>query len=118
MVEMHADDRNEIDRAQAGDILAIVGMKNVQTGHTLCDQKNPVTLEPMIFPEPVISIAVKPKDKGGSEKMGVAIGKMIAEDPRSALRLMKTPARPSLKVWVNCTWILKWISSSAPTALI
>jgi len=81
MVEMHADDRNEIDRAQAGDIIAIVGMKNVQTGHTLCDPKDPETLEPMIFPEPVISIAVSPKDKGGSEKMGVAIGKMIAEDP-------------------------------------
>lgn len=81
MVEMHADDRNEIERAQAGDIIAIVGMKNVQTGHTLCDPKHPVTLEPMIFPEPVISIAVKPKDKGGSEKMGIAIGKMIAEDP-------------------------------------
>lgn len=81
MVEMHADDRNEIERAQAGDIIAIVGMKNVQTGHTLCDPKFPVTLEPMIFPEPVISIAVKPKDKGGSEKMGIAIGKMVAEDP-------------------------------------
>ena len=81
MVEMHADDRNEIDHAQAGDIIAIVGMKNVQTGHTLCDPKDPVTLEPMIFPDPVISIAVKPKDKGGSEKMGIAIGKMIAEDP-------------------------------------
>ena len=81
MVEMHADDRNEIDSAQAGDIIAIVGMKNVQTGHTLCDPKDPVTLEPMIFPEPVISIAVTPKDKGGSEKMGIAIGKMVAEDP-------------------------------------
>ena len=81
MVEMHADDRNEISEAYAGDIIAIVGMKNVQTGHTLCDAKTPVTLEPMIFPEPVISIAVKPKDKGGSEKMGIAIGKMIAEDP-------------------------------------
>ena len=81
MVEMHADDRNEIDRAQAGDIIAIVGMKNVQTGHTLCDPKEPVTLEPMIFPDPVISIAVAPKDKGGSEKMGIAIGKMVAEDP-------------------------------------
>ena len=81
MVEMHADDRNEIDRAQAGDIIAIVGMKNVQTGHTLCDPKEKVTLEPMIFPDPVISIAVKPKDKGGSEKMGIAIGKMVAEDP-------------------------------------
>lgn len=81
MVEMHADDRNEISRAQAGDIIAIVGMKNVQTGHTLCDPKHPVTLEPMIFPEPVISIAVSPKDKGGAEKMGIAIGKMVAEDP-------------------------------------
>jgi len=81
MVEMHANDRNEISRAQAGDIIAIVGMKNVQTGHTLCDPKHECTLEPMIFPDPVISIAVKPKDKGGSEKMGIAIGKMIAEDP-------------------------------------
>ncbi len=81
MVEMHADDRNEIESAQAGDIIAIVGMKNVQTGHTLCDPKDPVTLEPMVFPEPVISISVTPKDKGGSEKMGIAIGKMIAEDP-------------------------------------
>ncbi|MEH6824969.1 MAG: elongation factor G [Motiliproteus sp.] len=81
MVEMHANDRNEIDRAQAGDIIAIVGMKNVQTGHTLCDPKHPCTLEAMVFPEPVISIAVAPKDKGGSEKMGIAIGKMIAEDP-------------------------------------
>ncbi len=81
MVEMHADDRNEISRAQAGDILAVVGMKNVQTGHTLCDPDHPCTLEPMVFPDPVISIAVTPKDKGGSEKMGIALGKMIAEDP-------------------------------------
>tara|TARA_R110001583_G_scaffold9356_5_gene44488 strand:+ start:2340 stop:4439 length:2100 start_codon:yes stop_codon:yes gene_type:complete len=81
MVEMHANDRNEIARAQAGDIIAIVGMKNVQTGHTLCDPKHPCTLEAMVFPEPVISIAVAPKDKNGSEKMGIAIGKMIAEDP-------------------------------------
>ena len=81
MVEMHADERNEIDSAQAGDIIAVVGMKNVQTGHTLCDPKHECTLEPMIFPDPVISIAVKPKDKGGSEKMGIAIGKMVAEDP-------------------------------------
>ncbi len=81
MVEMHANDRNEIERAQAGDILACVGMKNVQTGHTLCDPNHPCTLEAMVFPDPVISIAVAPKDKGGSEKMGIAIGKMIAEDP-------------------------------------
>ncbi|MEH0666737.1 elongation factor G [Vibrio scophthalmi] len=81
MCEMQADDRNEITEAQAGDIIAVVGMKNVQTGHTLCDPKHECTLEPMIFPEPVISIAVSPKDKGSTEKMGIAIGKMVAEDP-------------------------------------
>ncbi|MFT4175206.1 MAG: elongation factor G [Luteolibacter sp.] len=81
MVEMHADDRNEIESAQAGDIIAIVGLKNVQTGHTLCDEKNPATLEPMVFPEPVISIAVAPKDKANAEKLANAIGKMVAEDP-------------------------------------
>ena len=81
MVEMHADERNELESAQAGDIIAVVGMKNVQTGHTLCDPNNPCTLEPMVFPEPVISIAVSPKDKGSVEKMGIAIGKMVAEDP-------------------------------------
>ena len=81
MCEMEADKRNELDSAQAGDIIAIVGMKNVQTGHTLCDPKNECTLEAMVFPQPVISIAVKPKDKGSTEKMGIAIGKMVAEDP-------------------------------------
>ncbi|MEM9100807.1 MAG: elongation factor G [Pseudomonadota bacterium] len=81
MVEMHADSREEIDSAQAGDIIAVVGMKNVQTGHTLCDPNNPATLEPMIFPDPVISIAVASKDKGAAEKLGVALGKMIQEDP-------------------------------------
>jgi len=81
MVEMQADERNELSFATAGDIIAIVGMKNVQTGHTLCDPKNPCTLEAMVFPEPVISISVEPRDKGSTEKMGVAIGKMVAEDP-------------------------------------
>ncbi|MCG8368646.1 MAG: elongation factor G, partial [Pseudanabaenales cyanobacterium] len=81
IVEMHADSREEVNSAQAGDIIAIVGMKNVQTGHTLCDPKNPATLEPMIFPDPVISIAVAPKKKGTSEKMGLALSKMVQEDP-------------------------------------
>ena len=81
MVEMHANDRNELDYAHAGDIIAIVGMKDVQTGHTLCDPKNPATLEPMVFPDPVISIAIAPKDKGSAEKLGIALGKMIKEDP-------------------------------------
>ncbi len=81
MVMMHANDREEIDSCKAGDIVAFVGLKNVQTGHTLADKDKPATLEPMVFPEPVISIAVAPKDKGGSEKMGIAISKMVAEDP-------------------------------------
>lgn len=81
IVEMHADSREERDSAQAGDIVALIGMKNVQTGHTLCDPKHPATLEPMVFPDPVISIAVAPKDKGGAEKMGIALSKMVAEDP-------------------------------------
>jgi elongation factor G len=81
MVEMHANERTEISHAQAGDIVAVVGMKNVQTGHTLCATSHPCTLEPMIFPDPVISIAVAPKDKGSVEKMSLAIGKMVAEDP-------------------------------------
>jgi len=81
IVEMHADSREELDKAQAGDIVAVIGMKNVQTGHTLCDPKEPATLEPMVFPDPVISIAVSPNDKGAAEKMGIALGKMIKEDP-------------------------------------
>lgn len=81
LVEMHANSREEIETAQAGDIVALVGMKLTQTGHTLCDPKNPAVLEPMIFPDPVISIAVSPKKKGDSEKMGMALSKMVQEDP-------------------------------------
>ncbi|MBT5891957.1 MAG: elongation factor G, partial [Chromatiales bacterium] len=81
IVEMHANSREERDSAEAGDIVALVGMKNTQTGHTLADEKFPATLEPMVFPDPVISIAIAAKDKAGTEKMGIALGKMIAEDP-------------------------------------
>lgn len=81
IVEMHADSRQELESAQAGDIVAVLGMKNVQTGHTLCDPNNPATLEPMVFPDPVISMAVAPKDKSAAEKLGVVLGKMIKEDP-------------------------------------
>lgn len=81
MVEMMANERTDLTTAQAGDIVALVGLKNVQTGHTLCDPKQPCTLEPMIFPEPVISIAVTPKDKSMIEKMATAIGKLVSEDP-------------------------------------
>ena len=81
IVEMHADERIELDSAEAGDIVALLGMKNTQTGHTLCDPNNPATLEPMVFPDPVISVAITPQDKNNAEKMGVALSKMIQEDP-------------------------------------
>ncbi len=81
IIEMHADSREEIDSAQAGDIVALLGMKTVQTGHTLCDPDKPATLEPMVFPDPVISVAIEPKDKATVEKLGVALGKMVKEDP-------------------------------------
>jgi len=81
IVEMHADSREERDTAQAGDIVALLGMKTTQTGHTLCDVNKPATLEPMVFPDPVISIAIAPKDKAAVDKLGMALSKMIAEDP-------------------------------------
>ena len=81
IVEMHANERKELSSAQAGDIIALLGMKNTRTGHTLADPDNPATLEPMVFPDPVISIAISPKDKAGNEKMGVALNKMVQEDP-------------------------------------
>ena len=81
IVEMHADSREELESAQAGDIVALLGMKNTRTGHTLADANDPATLEPMVFPDPVISVAITPKDKAGTEKMGVALNKMVQEDP-------------------------------------
>lgn len=81
IVEMHADERIELESAQAGDIVALLGMKNTRTGHTLADADHPATLEPMVFPDPVISIAITPKDKAGTEKMGIALNKMVREDP-------------------------------------
>ena len=81
IVEMHADDRIELDSAQAGDIVALLGMKNTKTGHTLSDSTKVATLEPMVFPDPVISVAIAPIDKAGAEKMSIALSKMIQEDP-------------------------------------
>ncbi len=81
IVEMHADSREELESAQAGDIVALLGMKNTRTGHTLADVNNPATLEPMVFPDPVISIAITPTDKAATEKMSIALNKMAQEDP-------------------------------------
>ena len=78
---MHANHRQDIDKVYAGDIAAAVGLKEVSTGDTLCDMNHPVILESMEFPEPVIDIAIEPKDKANSEKMGIALAKLAEEDP-------------------------------------
>lgn len=81
MVQMHANDRQEIKEVRAGDIAALIGMKDVTTGDTLCAIDKPIILERMDFPEPVISVAVEPKTKADQEKMGIALGRLAQEDP-------------------------------------
>lgn len=81
LVQMHSNSREEIKEVKAGDIAAAVGLKQTFTGHTLCDEKNPILLESMTFPEPVISIAIEPKTKADQEKMGIALQKLAEEDP-------------------------------------
>ncbi len=81
IVQMHANDRKDIERVYAGDIAAAVGLKNTTTGDTLCDEKHPIILESMEFPDPVIRVAIEPKTKAGQEKMGIALAKLAEEDP-------------------------------------
>jgi elongation factor G len=86
MVQMHANSREEIKEVLAGDIAAAIGLKDVTTGDTLCDMDKPIVLERMVFPEPVISVAVEPKSKPDQEKMGIALGKLAQEDPSFRVR--------------------------------
>ena len=81
ILQMHANERKDIDHVYAGDIAAVVGIKNTTTGDTLCDEKHPIILESMEFPEPVIKVAIEPKTKSGQEKMGIALAKLAEEDP-------------------------------------
>ncbi len=81
ILQMHANDRKDIEKVYAGDIAAAVGIKNTTTGNTLCDEKHPVILESMEFPDPVIRVAIEPKTKAGQEKMGIALAKLAEEDP-------------------------------------
>jgi len=86
IVQMHANDRQEVDEILAGDIAACIGLKDVTTGETLCDQDKPIILERMVFPEPVIHVAVEPKTKADQEKMGIALGRLAQEDPSFRVR--------------------------------
>jgi len=81
LLQMHANKREEIKEVWAGDIAAVVGLRNAQTGETICDEKSPIVLEPMDFPEPVIRLAIEPKTKADQEKLGTALGKLAQEDP-------------------------------------
>lgn len=86
ILRMHSNHRTEIEEVYAGDIAAAVGLKDTGTGDTLCDEKAPVILESMVFPEPVISVAIEPKTKADQEKMGIALGKLAEEDPTFRVR--------------------------------
>ena len=81
ILQMHANHREDIESVYSGDIAAVVGLKNSTTGDTLCDEKHPIILESMEFPEPVIRVAIEPKTKAGQEKMGMALVKLAEEDP-------------------------------------
>ena len=86
ILQMHANNRKEIDRVYSGDIAAAVGLKDTTTGDTLCDEEHPIILESMVFPDPVISVAVEPSTKNDQEKMGVALQKLAEEDPTFRVR--------------------------------
>jgi elongation factor G len=86
ILRMHANHRAEIDCVYAGDIAAAVGLKDTTTGDTLCDEEKPIILESMVFPEPVISVAVEPKTKADQEKMGIGLQKLAEEDPTFRVR--------------------------------
>lgn len=105
LVQMHANSRKEIEQVYAGDIAAAVGLKATTTGDTLCDEANPIVLESMEFPEPVIELSLEPKTKADQDKMGLALAKLAEEDRRSRHTRTRRPDRRSSLVSVSCTWI-------------
>ena len=94
ILQMHAHHREDLDIVYAGDIAAVVGVKNTTTGDTLCDEDHPIILESMVFPEPVIEVAIEPKTKAGQEKMGIALGKLAEEDPTFRTYTNKETGQP------------------------
>ena len=115
MLLMHANNREDIKEAFAGDIVALAGLKEVRTGDTLCDPQKPVILEKMEFPDPVIEIAIEPKSKADQEKLGVALAKLVAEDPSFRVHTDQESGQTIIKGWASCTSTLRSTSSSAPT---
>ncbi len=109
LVRMHANKREEIEELRAGDIGAIVGLKEASTGDTVCDEAHPILLEKIDVPAPVISASIEPKSKADYEKMGAGLRKLMQEDRHSSLRLIRKQIRRLLVVWVNCIWKLSLI---------
>lgn len=103
MLLMHANSREDIKEAYAGDIVALASLKVSTTGETLCDPNNPVILERMEFPDPVIELAIEPKSKADQEKMALALQRLAQEDPRSACRRIRNRARRSSRAWASFT---------------
>jgi len=115
MLLMHANNREDIKRAFAGDIVALAGLKEVRTGDTLCDAQKQVILEKMEFPDPVIEIAIEPKSKADQEKLGVALAKLAAEDPSFRVSTDQESGQTILKGMGELHLDIRWTSSSAPT---
>ena len=117
LLKMHANKREEIKEIYAGDIAAAVGLRSVTTGDTICDEKKPVVLESMVFPEPVIHLAIEPRTKADQEKLGQGLGKLQAEDP--TFRVASDAGdRPGghLAAWASCTSRSSSTASSASSA--
>ena len=102
--QMHANKREELPRAGAGDIIAVAGLKQTTTGDTLSDPQKPIVLESMTFPAPVIDVAIEPKTKADQEKLGIAIQKLAEEDPTFRSTTTRRPVRRSSPAWASCTW--------------
>ena len=103
LMRMHANKREDIEDASAGEIIAIGGMKQVTTGDTVCDENKPVILEKMEFPAPVIRVAVEPKTRQDQDKLGVALNRSRRKIRRSMFQPIRKPDRRSSPVWVSCT---------------
>ena len=103
LLKMHANKREEIKEVYAGDIAAAVGLKNVTTGDTICDSDDPVVLESISFPAPVISLAVEPKTKGDQEKLGSGLAKLMQEDPTFKVETDKDTGQTKIWGWASCT---------------
>ena len=108
LMKMHANKREDVKEIQAGDIGAVIGLKNTATGDTLCDISQSVVLEAMTFPEPVMAIAIEPKTKADSDKLGMSLSKISREDPTFRYELTKKPVKPSFLVWASYTSKFSW----------